>query len=252
MLEFYEKHRDEGDIIIGKNSGLIFPPHFHRNIEILLLRSGEYEITVSGEKYTVDSGSILIVDSYEIHSYDKCLREDISPDNCFIILPSAYTEGFNFSRKEKKFSKSVIKDKELCDELFSFTEKYLEKGGEVTRRASELFLAILSERIGLCEAKSGTDGKLVRQILMYIESNYRGDISRTEIARALGYTEAHISRVFHSFIGKGISEYINNLRLSYIDSLVSSGDTRSRTELMTEAGFKSQQTYYRVKKRAKK
>ncbi|MBQ8308818.1 MAG: helix-turn-helix transcriptional regulator [Clostridia bacterium] len=87
----------------------------------------------------------------------------------------------------------------------------------------------------------------IRSILAYIQQNYRAEISRKSIARALGYTEAHISRVFHRYLGVGLAEYINGLRLAYVKKLRANGDTRTTIELIYEAGFNSQQTYYRVK-----
>lgn len=250
MKEFYEKHRDESDIMVTRNTSLLFPAHFHRNIEVLLLKKGEYEITVSGKRYNVGGGSIVIVDNYEIHSYDKKTDGDKQADNCVIIFPSAYIEGFNRQRERRRLTSNVIKDEALCDELMVIAEKYLTRGGAIARSASELFFAVLSDKAAFTDKKTSGEGELVRRILVYIEENFRSDISRQKIARTLGYTEAHVSRVFHSYIGSGISEYINNVRLSYIDSLRASGDKRGQTELISDAGFKSQQTYYRAKRRS--
>ena len=92
----------------------------------------------------------------------------------------------------------------------------------------------------------------MRRVLSYIQENFRGDVSRKRISSELGYSPEHISRVFHTYLGKGLSEYVNELRLSYIDSLIEDGDARSITELIYDAGFGSQQTYYRERKKAEK
>lgn len=248
MQGFYEKYRDESDIYVNMNSSLLFPTHFHRNIEVVVILRGKYEITVSGKKYIVDEGSIVVVDGYEIHSYDRCLTEGES-EAAVAIFPSAYIESFNFSRKNKSLASPIIKDKRLCLELCEIMDKYLSREGRAVRQASELFFALLSEGLTLCDKKRSDDGALVRRILVYIEEGFKGDITRERIARELGYTEAHISRVFHSFIGKGIREYINEVRLSYIDSKISLGDSRGILALIEEAGFGSQQTYYRARNR---
>ena len=108
---------------------------------------------------------------------------------------------------------------------------------------------MLAERLEFVESRSGDDRVLMRHILIYIQENYRQNLTRASIARALGYTEAHISRVFHRYLQIGISEYINNLRLAYIARLRADGDKRPTGELIFEAGFGSQQTYYRAKAR---
>lgn len=249
MKGFYEKYRDESDIFVKKNTSLLFPAHFHRNIEVALVKSGKYEITVSGKKYIAAAESIVIVDNYEIHSYDRVIGDATEADACALVFPSAYIERFNFLRRGKAFLSSVINDPRLYRELMEITEKYLTRGGVVAREASELFFALLSEKLEFNENVRKDEGTLVRKILVYIEEHFKEEISRSKIARELGYTEAHISRVFHNFIGKGISEYINEARLSYIDSQRATGDTRNVIELISEAGFKSQQTYYRARRR---
>lgn len=115
--------------------------------------------------------------------------------------------------------------------------------------ATELFLALLSEGATFVERKERGDEALVRKILLYIQAHYRDEVSRGVLAKALGYTEAHISRVFHRYISKGIAEYINELRLEYIRQRRKAGDKRTELALLYEAGFNSQQTYYRAKKR---
>ena len=77
------------------------------------------------------------------------------------------------------------------------------------------------------------------------------DVRRKKIAAALGYTEEHISRVFNRYIGSSISAYLNRVRIEYIERLRRDGDKRPTIELIYESGFKSQQTYYRVKQKEK-
>ena len=132
----------------------------------------------------------------------------------------------------------------LADELLS-----KEANAVVREAAIGLFLAMLGERLSFTESVTGDERVLVRKILGYIQENYRGEATRASIARALGYTEAHISRVFHRYIRTGISEYVTGLRIKYIERLRAEGDDRTTIELIYESGFKSQQTYYRVRKR---
>lgn len=252
MQGFYEKHRDESDIFIKTNTNLIFPAHFHRNIEVALVKSGKYEITVSGKKYIAAAESIVIVDNYEIHSYDRVIGDAAEADACALVFPSAYIERFNFLRRGKAFLSSVINDPRLYRELMEITEKYLTRGGVVSKEGSELFFALLSLGLDFVDKRVTDDCELVRRILVYVEENFKSELSREKIARELGYTEAHVSRVFHSFIGKGIREYINGVRLSYIDAKISLGDSRLLLDLIEEAGFKSQQTYYRARRREKR
>ena len=112
---------------------------------------------------------------------------------------------------------------------------------------AQLLLARLLEHLTFSPARGGGERLLLREILSYLQEHFKEPLTRTNVARALGYTESHISRVFHSYVGKGLSQYVNELRLQYIERRRRHGDTRPLTELIFEAGFGSQQTYYRAK-----
>ena len=248
MREFYEKHRDEGEIHLSRSVGHLFAPHFHLNPEILIVRKGGYDITLSGKRYRVGEGCIAVMDSYEIHSYDE--RIDTSePDDAVVIIPYRYLARFYSRHEGMRISNPVLCDGELCRSLLAITDEYLTASEPVREAAAELFFAKLEEKLEFSVDKRGGEAALIRRILAYVQERHTGNISRASIAKALGYTEAHISRVFHSYIGKGLSEYINGVRLAYVDRKLSAGDKRSITELIYEAGFGSQQTYYRARGR---
>jgi AraC-like DNA-binding protein len=111
---------------------------------------------------------------------------------------------------------------------------------------------LVLEKIPFTAEKSRDEVALVRKMLLYMQQHFTENLSRAVLARALGYAEAHLSRVFHRYVQTGISEYINGLRLGYIDGKIADGYDGTMTELIYEAGFNSQQTYYRVRKKAKK
>lgn len=251
MREFYERHREENqDIRVLRNEDYSFRSHFHLNLEVLLVRRGKYHIYIGDSDHYVGDGGIAIVDSYEIHSYDPSLASG-EIDDCVVIFPYRYLRRFNELRKNLKISTPVLYDAELCSELISIAEKYMNGAIQKQEAAADLFFALLCDKMSFSEEKARAEGALARRILSYVHENFRGDISRKSISKALGYTEAHISRVFNRYIGKGISEYINELRLAYTEQQRASGDGRKTIELIYEAGFKSQQTYYRVKGKAK-
>ena len=251
MESFYEKEREENKkTILNRNSDHTFPPHFHLNLEVFLVLHGEYALTVGGEEYMLTDGAIAVVDSYEVHAYRR-IREVEGTDTAVVVLPYPFLERFNEKRGGKQFAERVRIDASLCKKLLVFADEYLCKGQseEVLSAAAELFLVLLSEGAAFVERKERGEEALVRKILLYIQEHYRGEVSRGVLAKELGYTEAHISRVFHRYIGKGIAEYINGLRLEYIRQRRKAGDKRTELALLYEAGFNSQQTYYRVKKK---
>ena len=251
MKGFYEKNReDEGKLVVARNTRHIFPAHFHRNLEIFIVRKGEYRLSIGEQPLTISSDTVAVVDSYTIHSYDA--REEIDSDDCVLLIPYEYMTNFIARRKHKSIANPIIKDTALCDTLLKIVDEYLhEPDEEIQKSAVDLLLCILFSKIEWKEETAREEGSLVRNILAYIQEHYTNDVSRSAIARALGYTEAHISRTFHRYMRKGISKYVNELRLAHIQRAIARGDERTVIELIFEAGFKSQQTYYRFRAKNK-
>lgn len=251
MKGFYEREREENKKwLCNRNGDHTFPPHFHLNIEVFLVLCGEYALTVGGEEYILTDGSLAVVDSYEVHSYKKIRKKD-GENTGVVILPFSYLERFNARRKNKWFAVRVRRDETLCKRLLAFADEYFcsERGEAVLSAAAELFMELFAEGAEFAERKERGEEELVRKMLLYIEAHYREEISRARLAKELGYTETHISRVFHRYIGKGLLEYIHSLRLDYITARRRAGDTRTELALLYEAGFNSPQTYYRAKKK---
>lgn len=248
MKGYYEKNREDNALLHCKRCGShSYPAHFHSNLEIFALAKGEYEIVVNDARYQLRGGDIAVFDSYDVHSYRQ---KSTDCDDLVLIVPLGYAQRFNATRKDLKLQSNVIHDETLCREILSLADEYLKDtvNERVREAAVELVLARLAEKLSFEENKGKDECALIRSILIYVQENYRENASRSAIARALGYTETHISRVFHKYLGVGIAQYVNGLRLKYVEKLQANGDERPVAELLFQAGFTSSQTYYRAKK----
>ncbi len=247
MKIFYENRDKKRIPMHSRNGNHIFPAHFHQDMEFLLVRKGGYEVTVNENTYEVLDGCILIIDSYDVHTYAE--RRCAESDDTVVILPYRYTHRFNVARRNMKIVMPLIQDARLCDELLQLADKYFtpDQPEYVQESAGELFLALLETRLSFTESVANDESALIRKILSYIQENYRSDVSLQSTAKYLGYTTAHVSRAFHRYIKISLPEYINDLRLNYIEQQRARGDKRKIIDLVFEAGFKSQQTYYRCK-----
>ncbi len=248
-MGFYEKAREDNiKVHISRSHSHTYPSHFHQNLEIFILKTGRYVLSINGRTYKLDSGDIAVCDCYDIHEY----KELEQGDDCVIVIPSRLLDKFNHNRRNMRITDNVIHSMTVAERLLEIADKYIrnECNEAVADAATQLLLTILEENLRFSDTQERGETDLIRKILSHIQSNFRSDISRSQIASALGYTEAHISRVFHKYMGMGMRQYINNMRMDYIAALRNSGDKRSEIELIYEAGFGSEQTYYRYKKTA--
>ena len=253
MRSYYEKTRDDsGEIMLQYNAEGSFPPHFHRNLEIVLAKRGSYEILINGSVCKAEGDAVIVIDSFDLHEYTKRIPDENGMlESIVVVVPYHYVRGFREIRRGRAIAEPVICDGELTDRLMALTKEYIasQTSEAIRQNAAELMLSILAERIRWVDQRTKGEVELVREILTYIHENYRSDIKRSDIARTLGYAPAHISRVFHSYLSVGIPEYVAKLRLDHVDHARQNGDSRSLSALICDAGFNSQQTYYRCKKK---
>lgn len=251
MKSFYELSRENTSLDVQRNLPHEYPAHYHRTFEVFLLKKGSYELSINERLYSCGDGSVAIVDSFDTHAYKR-----IAPvgEDCVIMIPYRYLMRFNARRKGMRVAQPVVTDARLCDTLLSIADTYMSRGEkELIREAgAELFLAVLSENMQFAEGKGRDEVELVRKLLASIYENFREDVSRETLAKIVGYTPTYVSRVFHRYLHVGISEYVNGLRLDYVQQMRQNGDARTLTELVYDSGFKSMQTYYRCKAKLKK
>lgn len=249
MKSFYEKYReDNGELIVFKRDNRAYPAHFHKNLEIFILLRGRFELLINEKRYEMTDGQIAVIDSYDVHAYGFGSEDS---ESLVLLIPYEYLQAFNAERRNLKIANPIFKDGALASEILKIADEYLADGREERIRIAGvgLVLALLYGKLSFTEDKNPNEVGLIRQILAYLQEHFKEDVSRFKLAKELGYTETHVSRVFHRYLKTGISEYVNGLRLAYVEKQRRFGDRRTTVELLYEAGFKSQQTYYRAKKR---
>ncbi len=246
MSKFYESHRSGKDGIYVANRGYNrFPSHFHQNVEIFVLLSGKQEIVVDGISFTAESGSVVFIDNFSVHSYGDSQKGE----NVVLIIPYNMLSEFNRIRKGKKLARVHLINLDLAKAIMKIVNDFLiEDVGEFERfSAFNMITALIVKEFGLISEEKKIEDELINRILAYVNEHYREKLTLKSLSRSLGYAEGHISRVFHKYVKEGFPAYVNGLRLDYVQEQLKFGD-KNVTELIFEAGFSSLQTYYRCKK----
>lgn len=226
------------------NRNYPYPAHFHSNLEMLCVKKGPYPVAINGETYIIDSGEIVIFDQYDIHEYlDK--PTEFNEDRT-LVIPQQYLISFNAKRKNKKIVSPVIKSKEACDKVIMIIDTFIApdlNDEQIVAPAINLILSVILKELRFSD-EIMYDANLLKNILSVIYNNYRDDISLFSISKQLGYSPEHISRVFHKHSKLSIRDYVNQLRIEYIQEQQQLSG-KSETELIFDAGFKNPSTYYR-------
>ena len=246
MKSFYEVDREATQLLVTHADDR-FNFHYHINLEIYLVKSGSYLLTVNDSSFVANAGSIVVVDSYAVHGYERLNLDD--KNGCkILIIPYEYLTNFNIVRGDRVIKNPHVINNELCNKLVGFVEEHIQTANtqSVKESAINYFLSLILEVIEFKEENLSGSVALIKKVLSYIHKNFKSDISRKQSAKELGYSEEHISRVFAKFMKTSISGYVNDLRLDYVENNKKTTQ-KPLTELIFEAGFNSQRTYYRVK-----
>ena len=95
-----------------------------------------------------------------------------------------------------------------------------------------------------------TTNKTVSRAIEYINLHLTEDLSTASIAKALFVDKSYLCRVFKTYTGATLSDYISKKRIDYASKLLDLG--LSRTEACYKSGFGNYSSFYRYYRRYKK
>lgn len=248
MKAFFETHRENVKLPVclqALQNG--YKAHFHSGIEVFILQDGEYKIKVNDENYTLKGNSVAFFSSYDVHEYIGTVSENFNSK--VVIFPFTFCEEFISRHKNESIKENVIESKELTSSLSSLIDNYLKKDYSymVKKETSSLFFSLIEEKLKFIKGEKKGETILIKNALSFIHENYDKQIKVKDIAKNIGYSVEHLSRVFKKYLGRNILEYINDLRLDKVNDMTKKGE--KITTAVFEAGFSSLASYYRNKKR---
>ncbi len=248
MDAYYERFRDDEEIFeLSFDRALTFPPHFHESVEIVAVGNGSYGVTLNGKNYELGKYSVFFADSYDVHSYEYFTGD--FHDNVFLLIPAKFLVGFKELKNGKRVTENVVKSEKLYGEILGIAKNYLSPHRDdetVLKAGTDLVLSLVSPFLGL-SGENKDDDSLIRKILVYAQENFKDGASLHDLAKKSGYSKEHLSRTFHKYIKRGFPDYVNSLRLDYVEKELRAGGDKKITTLLFDAGFNSIQAYYRAK-----
>ena len=131
-------------------------------------------------------------------------------------------------------------------ELFAEPEKNLLPNPSQAENFSEWF-AHLEKFLNELRDRQGKDflHPAIRLALKYIEAHCREEISQTDVADAVHLNPSYFSTLFKKFVGKGFSDYLNDLRIEHVKERLSSG-TEKIKDIAVSEGFSDYQYFCKI------
>ena len=233
--------------------------HIHDYIEILYALSGEYRILLNNKDYYFSAGDMVLINSNEIHNiisltegYNNYIVIKFEPEILYTTTQSVFEMKYvmpfilNESTHQKVFKKDEIECSVIPDIIKGISKEYSEQkyGYELAIRADifNLFLFILrrwnAQNIDL-NINLEMNKDMVRRMQVvfdYVENNYQNDITSLDMADICSLSYSYFSRAFKKIMKKNFKEYLNYVRISKAEKLLSTSDLNI-TEIALAVGF---------------
>ena len=221
--------------------GLYFWPHWHEEIEILYVTEGSARITLEQQEHLLEKGSMIIVNSNELHS-GYC---ESTPYVCKVLSFKPQNLITDDASQNVIFQPLVVKDKQIdafMEAIFNECEERLFAYKDNCKALLTQFLIYLSRNYisdmlsdKISEKRKRNLARL-NQVLCYIDEHSAERISNKELADMMYLSEDRFGHLFRKNVGIPPQQYINELRLQKAKELIQS-TSHTITEIARMVGF---------------
>lgn len=244
----FEEEKSIKVTFIERNTvgSLIFRPHCHLRLELLRVTSGELNVTVNKKNFVVKAGSVVVINSFNIHTAFsgndgvKCYAIMFDLDRLY--NDSTITNKFLVPLKEQLLVlDDYITDNEILIEIDHIIDRYNSKSMRVMGGIYNLLGLFFDKGYYKSNIKIPTNKKfheIVNYINKYVDNadKYTEDLNVPQLAKAFGYNPSYLCRKFKEYTGLSVSNYISLLRLERAQVLLVNSDIPI-SRVACESGF---------------
>jgi len=207
---------------------------------------GSCRVSCGNATDTIHAGDVFLAFPNQIHHYEG--SENL--DSYLLIIPvNSFLPAFH-SLLTKHVPVSPILRSGQWDQgdLLPLVERAYRDKKHSSLPVMQGYLTViigkLLEVIVLRPRSAATEGTLQR-ILEYLNTHYCESISRSDVARALGFHDSYVSHLFSDSMHISLPEYVNSLRIEDACRLLRESDS-TITDICAELGFQSIRSFNRV------
>lgn len=231
--------------------------HWHHEVEIIYVKKGHLNVSISGNDYQMDDGSIIIVNPSELHLMST---ESQDIEYYTMLFPLEYisfqandileSEYFLPLRSGKIHFKNVIDNQEANEKLIKVCEKLISIPYDDKYRQLEIkilllrFIQILIVYSQMTKKITGSSD-FDKEMISFIEKNYKSEVSLTVLSQHFHLSEKYISRYFKEHFRVPLTQFVKQLRVEHAKKLLVSS-SKTISEITTECGFQNTSHFIRT------
>ncbi|MGM9680379.1 MAG: helix-turn-helix domain-containing protein [Eubacteriales bacterium] len=239
--------------------------NWHKEIEMIYLKTGSCQTFIDGTLYTLEPGDIAVASSNMMHHrlwfYGDCTFSVIQMNPDYFVCP---TENAPPSAMEdicnlKKCFDILIRDPKMEELVLEVLKAWEERtasdslGIRLIAKSCLLYAHMIDfhcHEIGSDSAVTRSDSRYVKDAILYINSHFTEPLSLSDIAGQMDISPSYLSHIFSLNTGITVSNYINEVRVQNAATLMKKGI--SVTEAAFASGFNSTSYFAKIFKKIKK
>ncbi|MDE6200722.1 MAG: AraC family transcriptional regulator [Clostridiales bacterium] len=232
-----------------------FPLHWHDEMELISVESGQGIVTVQSSRYNVSRGDIVIVPMQTVHAIER-------KDNCAmkyynILFSLSVLDGADDICRKKYFEPLYRNEispmiyvpngcelnKLLAPYMTTLIQsRHAENGNELIIK-SALFAALhhiiaFSHPLTVGKAVDADNYDKLKKVLLYVRRHYGERITVKTAADICAYSCSHFMKIFKSMTGQSFTEYLIDFRLNVAANAISLTTDRI-TDIAFDCGFEN-------------
>ena len=255
-------------ISFDQQDQVIFPHHWHEQLEFLYFVAGEATIECGSTTIAASKGDLIVVNSNELHygisrstnlAY-YALIADISLLNSKSI-DAAETKFITLISQNRILLRNLIaNDNKVTDCMLTIINeiKTREFGFELAIKSElyRLLTLLLRGHVATVLSKEEYTERLKNverfsPIFQHIDERYMDDLSIEFLSEKTGLSRFHFSRLFKELTGRTVTEYVTATRLNKADYLLRHSSL-SISDIAAATGFNDIYYFSRTFKKHKK
>lgn len=253
--------------MLMNDGDILTTPHWHREVELIYVTKGTIALGIDDVPYKLSEGEIAFISGGLIHYVLA------SPGSERLVYQ--FDLPYFLAGKQQADLQKVLSDLQpVSPQWKSETEasvRHLLEGmnQEIEQRSlgyhvalkAQLFQLLtllirdIPKRTRLSEKMNKLATKDVLEklddIFSYVEANYQEVLTLQDIAAVSGYSSFYFTKFFKKNTGKTFLSFLNDYRIDKAKWLLINSDLPV-SEIITQTGFESDKTFYRLFKRSMK
>lgn len=245
MFPFFESNNKKFNCFLS--SPLIYPMHFHVEVEFLYLISGFVDISIDKIPYRMHAGDFAVIFPGQLHEYRYQSDHGL---NLLALFQPDFTPEFASVLRETYPRTPVISSEQCHPDIASSMKQLL---NELHAEAPNTLVypaylqLILSHSMPLlhpAKKQEKHDESLLFQVVEFLTANFQKPLTLEAVADVCGVSKYHLSRVFSQQMHTSFPVYLNTLRIN--DAQIKLQTTQfSITDIAYLCGFDSPRSFNR-------